>query len=731
MNSLRKIKEKISSSIRYQIIALIVIISFFVAFLLATVFYVRARKISLSQMEESYKSLVTMIASSSAYDIQFNRKAIPELAKKIADSDRNILLVEFTSANGEIIAISGPLNKSLSEEGIENKESCRKACHIKGSEKPEKSEMVLSVKSRSKGKALLAVGVIKVLAKEEAISPEFGFEAVSPTKGKENYLGEVRILISLQALSELQQSYFLLGLILVILATFLGGIFAYGFSNYLTQSFRTPIELAKKISEGDLTEFKVSFEVKGELGELFSAFKNMSLQLASVIRRIRDAFNKVETDTRSVRQQLLKTMENTEKQTQATSLVINNITQIEKSIKEVAAHMEDLAGLAEEVSSSVLEMIASIEEIAKSADGLTESVNASASTLAQNTTAVKEIDASADQIHRFVEDTSTAMIEMESSIRQIEQNSLSMRQAVESASHEAQSGVEVVGHSASTISELQGSFLSVKEAMKSLGKRSEEIGNILSVIDDVMEQTHLLALNAAIIAAQAGEQGKAFSVVAGEIRSLAEKTSVSTREIATLIDSVQQEVNRAIDLVNSQSSLVEETVKSSEATASSFKRIYSSLTPAVMMTQEINRAIQEQSKGTQSILKSVEQLRNLAFQLTRATKEQSLGSEQILKEVNRIRNLAEEVKRATKEQSIGSSLIRKAMDKLTSATSSVLKLTKEQKIAAEAVEESIKTFRKISEENSMLIKEASEKVEVLTKRAEEAGREVGHFKVGQ
>ena len=734
-----KLKGKISAwamgSIRNQIVTMIVVLSFLISLLLSTVFYTRAKAISMNQMKESYLSLAIMVGSSAAYDIQFNKKAIPDLAKKITGADPNILWVEFVDGESKLISGDGPLQKSISEQGLGDVNTCKGACHEMGRNASGNGTKSIKLSSASevstgKGRALMIVGVIQGKAESSGGTSEFGFEtpAAAPEAGNQ-HLGEVRILVGLNALRSLQKSYLFLGFILLLLSTFIGGILAYAFSNYLIRSFSAPIQLAQRISQGDLTEFRTSFEAKGELGDLMTAFKAMSLQLASTIRRIRDAFEKVEVDTKAVKVQLERTLTNTREQAEATDTVEEHTTTIENSIRDVSGHMENLSQLAEEVSASVLQMIASIDEIAASADGLTEAVSTSASTLAENTAAIKQIDASAEKINRFVEDTSSAMTQMESSIRQIEQNSSSTRQAVEAASQEAVSGVEVVEHTASTISELQGSFLTVSDAMKNLGHRSEEIGNILGVIDEVMEQTHLLALNAAIIAAQAGEQGKSFSVVAGEIRSLAEKTSLSTREIASLIDTVQQEVNKAVDLVTSQNHLVEETVKASEATANSFRRIQKSVHPAVLMTQEINKAIQEQGKGAASVVRSVEQLRDLAHQLRGATKEQSSGSDQILKAVNRISGLAEEVKRATKEQSVGSSLIRKAMDKLTSSVSSVLSLTQGQKKAADGVESSMKAFRKIARENQDFIKESSDMVGVLSERAEEAGKEVSHFKV--
>ncbi|MCX7830228.1 MAG: methyl-accepting chemotaxis protein, partial [Acidobacteria bacterium] len=478
-NFKERIKNLLFGSIRNQIITIIVLISFLLSLMLALVFYARAKAISLSQMEESYVSLATMVSGSAVYDIQFNKKAIPELAKRMIESDKNILWVEFVDSSDSLIAGYGPLKKSISEQNI-----------IKKEDKDHSSDIVSTqMVSTAMGDAMLVVGAIQGKMEAPQESPEFGFAPTETASGKTSRLGEVRIVVGLNAISSIRKSYLLLAFVLLIIATFTGGAFAYAFSNYLLRSFRAPIELAKKVSEGDLTEYKGAFEAKGEMGQLFSAFKVMSLQLASTIRRIRDAFSKVEIDTKAVRQQLQKTMENTNKQTEATEVVANNISSIEKSIKSVAEHMEGLAGLAEEVSSSVLQMIASIDQIANSADGLTEAVNTSATTLAENSQAIKEIDASAEQINKFVEETSSAMTEMETSIRQIEQNSSSTRQSVESASQEAANGVEVVEHTASTITQLQGSFMTVAQAMKNLGKRSEEIGNILGVI--AVSYTHL------------------------------------------------------------------------------------------------------------------------------------------------------------------------------------------------------------------------------------------------
>jgi len=103
------------------------------------------------------------------------------------------------------------------------------------------------------------------------------------------------------------------------------------------------------------------------------------------------------------------------------------------------------------------------------------------------------------------------------------------------------------------------------EVIETLSLRANDIGAILSVIDEVAEQTSLLALNAAIIAAQAGDHGKGFAVVADEIRELAERTSSSTREIATVVNGVQEETRRAVDAISLAEASITEGVRLSQA----------------------------------------------------------------------------------------------------------------------------------------------------------------------
>jgi methyl-accepting chemotaxis protein len=700
----------VGGSVRGQILAVLVGLLFLGSLAQALLFYAKSRSVAMGQIQESYKSLGVMVGNLSGYDLQFNKQGLKGTIDGMLKADPNILWAEFDDSSGKTLQSGGPLGKAPYEpfSGLP-------------------AGVTVTSQKTDKGAALLIRVPIRKAAEAATPVGEFGFDTPGKVSGPQD-LGEMRMVVALSGLATLRRGYLIFGLLAILATMALGTFLSYLVTSYLTAPIYSLTSLAKRIAGGDLTAAAEVERRRDELGRLTQSFREMSGQLASMIRDIRGAFQRVEADTQAVRGQLERNLEHAGEQDNASKAVSASLQAIQNSVVEVSRQMEGLSQLAEEVSSSVLEMITSIEEIAASADGLTDQVNKAASTLSQNVAAQRQISASAVTLNRFVEETSAAMTQMGSSIRQIEQNALRTREAAENASSEAKSGVVAVERSAQSVKELQGSFGKTVEAMRLLGQRSEEVGNILSVIDEVMEQTHLLALNAAIIAAQAGEHGKSFAVVASEIRGLAEKTSLSTREIASLVSSVQAEVHKAVESVTTQTAILEESVSASSATAASFKRIEQSVAPAVQMVQEIARATVEQSRSAEGVAKSLEQVRDLAHQVGKATSEQTQSSGQILEAVNRIRSLAEEVKRATKEQSTGSAMIRDAMERLTSAVAEVLSQASTQMEAAKGGGKAVEEFARASQASVAIVREARAQMEALSTRAEETGRELARFR---
>ncbi len=204
--------------------------------------------------------------------------------------------------------------------------------------------------------------------------------------------------------------------------------------------------------------------------------------------------------------------------------------------------------------------------------------------------------------------------------------------------------------SASTIDELQGSV--------------GQINQILTVIEEITTRTNLLALNAAIIAAQAGEQGLGFGVVADEIRELAERTRGSTKEIAAIIKAVQSGSRQAVAKINAGVERVEANVELAENASSSLQKIVNSAARSYDMATKISRALEEQAAASRHLHDVTSRMSDAIAEINRGTREQARGTELLAQEAERVREIAAQVKSATDEQSQAGHGITMALEKI-------------------------------------------------------------------
>jgi methyl-accepting chemotaxis protein len=238
----------------------------------------------------------------------------------------------------------------------------------------------------------------------------------------------------------------------------------------------------------------------------------------------------------------------------------------------------------------------------------------------------------------------------------------------ENAAQAAEGGSAAVDTMADTVGSISEAIENTVSVMDTLGKRSKEIGDITEVIDDIAEQTNLLALNAAIEAARAGEHGRGFAVVADAVRDLAERATASTKEIASLIQSIQADTEQAVEVTMAGASKAEESRTVSEEAREALGNITSTFKGVLESMQQIRAAAGEQSKGGQQVLAAVQDMGGLHGEVDRAIKEQAKGSSQIVDAVERMNQLVGEVVNATGEQKRGGEQMVTAMEAISGNT---------------------------------------------------------------
>ena len=253
---------------------------------------------------------------------------------------------------------------------------------------------------------------------------------------------------------------------------------------------------------------------------------------------------------------------------------------------------------------------------------------------------VQEIAGAAEELSAVTEQTSagvngqrmetdqvaTAMSQMTAAVQDVARNAEQASGAAVNASREAGEGNDVVGQAVAQIERLAGEVDNSMAAMAELKRESEKIGSVLDVIKGVAQQTNLLALNAAIEAARAGEAGRGFAVVADEVRSLAQRAQTSTEEIEQLISGLQSGTVRVADSLESSRALTVSSVELAQRAGAALGSITSSVSAIEAMNHHIAAAAEQQSSATEGINRSVINVRQISEQTAAASDETAASS---------------------------------------------------------------------------------------------------------
>jgi methyl-accepting chemotaxis protein len=259
---------------------------------------------------------------------------------------------------------------------------------------------------------------------------------------------------------------------------------------------------------------------------------------------------------------------------------------------------------------------ASMKDMSERLKQVLSNVKSSSESLAS---ASHELSASSEQTSRGVTEQAgranqiaTASNEMSQTIVDVAKNSSNIASSASDTLKIADKGQEIVTKSIGEVKAIEETVNESARLISSLGERSKQIGDIVNVIKDIADQTNLLALNAAIEAARAGEQGRGFAVVADEVRKLAERTGKATAEISGLIVSIQGEMEQAVVSMIDGTERVSVGVEFSEQAGEALRNIVGSVTDLQSMVQQIATATEEMSTASEQINGDIETIANVS-----------------------------------------------------------------------------------------------------------------------
>jgi methyl-accepting chemotaxis protein len=426
----------------------------------------------------------------------------------------------------------------------------------------------------------------------------------------------------------------------------------------------------RRVSEGDLRPGR-ALESEDELGDLARGFARMAATLHDTVASVVEAARGVERTAAEISAVSEEVAGVSADQVDGIQQVTGSMTRIRSEVDGIADSAHALSISVEESSSSVLELGVTGEQLHQNAAALTERVSEVSGSIEQMMQSAREILAGIENLAGASAETSSSMEEMASSLREVDTNASEMARLSSQVVDLAERGQEQVRETIGGMQAIQRATETAQQVIHGLGDRAGEIGQILNVIDDVADETNLLALNAAIIAAQAGEHGRAFSVVADEIKDLADKVLASTKEIGGLIRAVQDEVGNAVGAIESGARSVMGGVELSAGAGVALEEITGAARESGQRITEIVAAVQEQSRAAAHVVRLMERVREQAERIRAAGGEQARGNEVVLRNAGVMRDVAEQVGGATQEQARGAHRMREAIESVRGAVEQI------------------------------------------------------------
>ena len=391
------------------------------------------------------------------------------------------------------------------------------------------------------------------------------------------------------------QTTMIAGLVCVII---LGVIIALLITRAITGPVRQGVDFAKTVAGGDYSK-TLHIDQKDEIGELAVSLNTM---VESLKEKIAEANHKSEEAARQA-----------------------------ENANVAMAEAEESRKRTDEAMESMLRVAAELQQVAEVLTSASEELSAQ----------VEQSSRGAENQAQRVAETATAMEEMNATVLEVARNASQAAQSSETAKSKAQEGSRVVGDVVKGIHEVESQALELKREMGTLGAQAEGIGQIMNVISDIADQTNLLALNAAIEAARAGEAGRGFAVVADEVRKLAEKTMTATKEVGDAITGIQQGTRTNIGNVERAVRTIGEATALATRSGESLAQIVTMVDSAADQVRSIAAASEQQSAASEEINRSIEEVSTISSETSQAMNQAAQAVSQLAQQAVVLQGLIE------------------------------------------------------------------------------------------